>query len=50
MLICGVLNSVSSGLLTLLSPTTPTGQWVGYQVMLGIARGCGISMVRLPLT
>ncbi|KAI9879279.1 MAG: hypothetical protein M1830_009009 [Pleopsidium flavum] len=28
MLFCGVLNAIASGLLTLLSPTSSTGQWV----------------------
>lgn len=45
MLLCGVLNAVGSGLLSLFSPTTPTGQWVGCQVLLGIGRGLGVSMV-----
>lgn len=45
MLICGVLNAIASGLLSLLSPSTPTGKWVGYQILLGIGRGFGLSVV-----
>lgn len=45
MLICGILNAIASGLLSLLSPTTPTSKWIGYQILLGIGRGFGLSVV-----
>ncbi|KAL6238394.1 hypothetical protein BDW75DRAFT_237494 [Aspergillus navahoensis] len=34
-----VLSAVGSGLLSLLSPTTPTVAWAAYQVILGLGRG-----------
>ncbi|PLB54151.1 MFS general substrate transporter [Aspergillus steynii IBT 23096] len=34
-----VLTTIGNGLLTMLSPTTPTGQWVGYQILVGFGRG-----------
>ncbi|CAO1604832.1 hypothetical protein XANCAGTX0491_008372 [Xanthoria calcicola] len=49
MLICGILNAIASGLLSLLSPTTPTSQWIGYQILLGIGRGFGLSVPILAL-
>jgi hypothetical protein len=47
MLACGVVNSIGSGLCSLLSPTTSTGAWIGYQIVLGVGRGLGTSIVRL---
>lgn len=47
MLFCGVLNAIACGLLSLLGPTTPVGQWVGFQILLGVARGLGVSIVSL---
>lgn len=45
MLLCGVLNAIACGLLSLLGPTTPVGQWVGFQILLGAGRGLGVSIV-----
>jgi len=39
-----VLNSIASGLLSLLDTDTPTAQWVGYQILLGAARGISLPM------
>ena len=41
----GVLNAIACGILSLLSPTTSVGKWVGYQILLGVSRGLAISMV-----
>lgn len=42
-----ILVAVSNGLLSTLSPSTTTGEWIGYQILLGVARGMGMQM---PLT
>ncbi|KKA17556.1 hypothetical protein T310_8507 [Rasamsonia emersonii CBS 393.64] len=42
-----MLLAVSNGLLSTLSPSTSTGKWIGYQILLGAARGMGMQM---PLT
>ncbi|UNI18075.1 hypothetical protein JDV02_004369 [Purpureocillium takamizusanense] len=35
----GALTSVATGLLSTLQPDSSTGHWVGFQVLLGVARG-----------
>ncbi|KAK0650046.1 major facilitator superfamily domain-containing protein [Cercophora newfieldiana] len=39
----GACASIASGLFTTLSPSTTTGEWVGYQILLG-ARGAALQM------
>ncbi|KJR89519.1 MFS transporter [Sporothrix schenckii 1099-18] len=34
-----ILNSIGTGLLSTLSPTTPTGHWIGFQILAGAGRG-----------
>ncbi|KAG9564592.1 putative MFS transporter, partial [Aureobasidium melanogenum] len=41
---CGVLTAISSGLLSTLGPHTSVGKWIGYQILGGVGRGCGIQM------
>ncbi|KAJ6014706.1 hypothetical protein N7540_009297 [Penicillium herquei] len=36
----GAISSIGYGLLSLLSPTTPTAKWIGYQVLYGVGSGC----------
>ncbi|GJC78982.1 efflux pump mlcE [Colletotrichum liriopes] len=43
-LLSGVIVAISSGLLSLFTPTTSTARWIGYQVLLGFGRGLGIQM------
>ncbi|KAH1671062.1 hypothetical protein KXV68_004814 [Aspergillus fumigatus] len=38
----GILNSVGCGLLSTLSPTTPTRDWAGYQALIGFGRGAAM--------
>ena len=38
--------TVGFGLLSMLSFTTATGAWIGYQIVGGAGRGCGLQMVR----
>ena len=44
-LFAAVLLSVGSGLMATFSPSTPTGKWIGYQVLYGAGRGLGLQMV-----
>ncbi|CAK7224690.1 hypothetical protein SCUCBS95973_005603 [Sporothrix curviconia] len=38
--VCGTaICTVGTGLLTTLSPTTPAGHWIGYQIITGVGRG-----------
>ena len=39
------VSSVGMGLLSLLSPTSTTGQWIGYQILAGAGRGSSMQMV-----
>ncbi|KAL4880586.1 major facilitator superfamily domain-containing protein [Aspergillus karnatakaensis] len=38
-LVGAVLAAIGAGLLTLLTPTTSTAAWAGYQILLGLGRG-----------
>jgi hypothetical protein len=42
---CSVLTSVGAGLLSILTPSSGTGKWVGFQILIGFGRGCGVQMV-----
>ncbi|RLL98909.1 hypothetical protein CFD26_104495 [Aspergillus turcosus] len=37
-----ILNAVGCGLLSTLSPTTPTVEWAGYQALTGFGRGAAV--------
>jgi hypothetical protein len=41
-----IFLSVASGLYSLLQPGSPTGEWVGFQVIGGIGSGAGLQVVR----
>ncbi|TVY62266.1 Efflux pump mlcE [Lachnellula suecica] len=43
-LFSSILLSVGTGLIATFSPGTPTGKWVGYQILYGFGRGLGIQM------
>jgi EmrB/QacA subfamily drug resistance transporter len=43
-LFSAVLMSVGYGLITTFSPHTSTGKWIGYQILFGFGRGCGLQM------
>ncbi|KAK1811018.1 hypothetical protein LTR12_014641 [Friedmanniomyces endolithicus] len=34
------ISAIGYGLLSLLSPTTPAAQWIGFQVLYGVGSGC----------
>lgn len=43
-----MLMAVGAGLFSTMSPTTTTGQWIGYQILVGTARGFVLQLVRVP--
>jgi hypothetical protein len=45
-LFAAILLSVGSGLIATFVPGTPTGKWIGYQILYGAGRGLGLQMVR----
>lgn len=49
-IVSAVLTSVGCGLITTWSATTTTGEWIGYQIVLGVGRGAGLQMVRCLLS
>lgn len=38
----GVVTAIGSGLISTMSPTTKTGEWIGYQIFQGAGRGAGM--------
>jgi hypothetical protein len=44
-MLSAMVGAASNGLYSTLSPTTLTGQWVGYQIFNGVGRGMGMQMV-----
>lgn len=43
------LNTIGCGLLSLLTPNTSTGQWIGFQVVMGAGRGLGAAVPVLAI-
>jgi hypothetical protein len=41
----GALAAVGCGLISTFQPNTSVGRWIGYQILLGAARGIGMQMV-----
>lgn len=39
-----ILCAIAQGLLSMLSPSTSTGEWIGYQIILGVGRGVMMQM------
>ncbi|KAL8832019.1 MAG: hypothetical protein Q9170_005052 [Blastenia crenularia] len=39
-----VLSSVGYGLLSILGPGSSPGKWIGFQIIVGIGRGCGLQI------
>lgn len=44
-----MLCAVGNGLLSTLGPHTSTAKWAGFQVLIGLARGCGMQMPLLAV-
>jgi hypothetical protein len=40
----GGLATVGHGMLSMLSPSSSTGEWIGYQIIVGFGRGLGLQM------
>jgi hypothetical protein len=43
----GAIVAVAAGLISTFTPHTPTATWVGYQLLAGFGRGCGMAMVSI---
>ena len=43
-----ILSAIGYGLLSLLSPSTPTAAWIGYQVLYGVGGGSATAAVSAP--
>ncbi|KAL3264037.1 hypothetical protein ABHI18_001178 [Aspergillus niger] len=39
-----VLAAIGSGLMSLFTPHTSMGKWIGYQIIAGVGRGCALQM------
>ncbi|KAF7159165.1 hypothetical protein CNMCM6106_006298 [Aspergillus hiratsukae] len=39
-----IITTVGHGMLSTLSPTSSTGKWIGYQIIVGFGRGLGLQM------
>ncbi|KAK3292403.1 major facilitator superfamily domain-containing protein [Chaetomium fimeti] len=48
-MLAAVLGSISNGLYSTFSPTTPPAKWIGYQILNGIGRGVGMPMAILAV-
>nr|XP_036589190.1 MFS multidrug transporter [Colletotrichum truncatum]KAF6800832.1 MFS multidrug transporter [Colletotrichum truncatum] len=44
-----VLSTVGTGLMSTWSPSTKTGEWIGYQVLYGSGRGLGLQMALIAI-
>jgi hypothetical protein len=40
----GILTSIGLGLISTYTPQTSAGVWIGYQIIAGAGRGCGVQM------
>lgn len=40
-----VVSAIGSGLITTFTPTTGTGEWIGYQILVGTGRASVFQMV-----
>ncbi|KAH8805652.1 efflux pump [Xylogone sp. PMI_703] len=43
-ILSGIMQSISAGLISTFTPHTPTAKWVGYQIIGGCGRGIGLQM------
>ncbi|KAL4964281.1 MDR family MFS transporter [Aspergillus stella-maris] len=48
-LLSGTIVTIGSALLTTLTPTTASRNWIGYQIISGIGRGMGVQMPLLAV-
>ncbi|KAL1963468.1 hypothetical protein VTN77DRAFT_8369 [Rasamsonia byssochlamydoides] len=45
----GMVSAVSNGLLSTFTPSTSTGKWIGYQILMGAGRGIGMQMALIAV-
>jgi hypothetical protein len=43
-----VIMAIGNGLVSTFKATTTTGQWIGFQIVMGVGRGAGLQMVYPP--
>ncbi|KAL4953937.1 major facilitator superfamily domain-containing protein [Aspergillus filifer] len=48
-LLSGIIVTIGSALLTTLTPTTATRNWIGFQIISGMGRGMGVQMPLLAV-
>ncbi|PYI07554.1 MFS general substrate transporter, partial [Aspergillus sclerotiicarbonarius CBS 121057] len=48
MLAGGIIKSIGDGLMTTFTASTPTGRWIGYQILAGMGGGLGLQASMLP--
>jgi hypothetical protein len=41
----GIITAVGNGLVSTFTASTSTAVWIGYQIVMGAGRGCGMQMV-----
>ncbi len=41
--------AIGDGLYSLLGPSTPTANWIGYQIVSGLGNGLGTSIVSIHI-
>ena len=41
------LTAMGAGLMTMFTPSTPAGKWIGYQILIGAGRGLSMQVVGL---
>lgn len=46
---CGILLTISAGLMSTFEVDTASGKWIGYQIIGGFGQGLGLQMVNLFL-
>ncbi|KAI2602595.1 MFS general substrate transporter [Hypoxylon sp. NC1633] len=49
LLIGAAFNAIGCGLLSLLTPFTPTGHWIGFQIIMGTGRGFAMAIPFLAI-
>jgi hypothetical protein len=43
-----IIMAIGNGLVSTFKAATTTGEWIGFQIVMGIGRGAGLQMVYPP--